>query len=285
MFKALTLGGMSSLWQYGQGSRGAASSAKYHRLLTAATSGYAGDEAEQWHASLQRARKTLAEHLRAAVPPLSAARLRAEQTALDEAFIRLGGVIEANPEPLDTSPPPSAVDGGENDPARPRVFEPPDTAGKVLAAEPPAASSPQAAAESKLAETTPQAGNDNAKGASRAERLNSILREFQADSSGVEGSALISEDGLLIASSLSEEAEELRVAGMTATLHSLGTRAARELARGAVQEIVVRGDRGYAVVIGVGRDMLLLAIANDASRLGLILFDMREAARSLLKLL
>jgi len=120
---------------------------------------------------------------------------------------------------------------------------------------------------------------------SRVDELNRILRKLQNDSAGVEASALISEDGLMIASALASDMEDTRVAGMTATLLSLGGRASTELRRGAVQEVIVRGDHGYAVLISAGRGTLLLALANESSKLGLIFFDMREAVVGLQKVL
>jgi predicted regulator of Ras-like GTPase activity (Roadblock/LC7/MglB family) len=72
---------------------------------------------------------------------------------------------------------------------------------------------------------------------------------------------------------------------MAATLLNLGSRAALELTRGAVQEVIVRGERGYAVLISAGRGALLLAITNESSKLGLVFFDMREAIRALQKVL
>jgi len=120
---------------------------------------------------------------------------------------------------------------------------------------------------------------------SRLEELNGILRKLQSDSPGLEAGALISEDGLMIASALTPELDETRVAGMTATLLNLGTRAALELARGEVKEVIIRGERGYAVMIDAGRGALLLALANESAKLGLIFFDMHEAIRSLKKVL
>lgn len=111
----------------------------------------------------------------------------------------------------------------------------------------------------------------------RLDQLNSTLRRLQNASPGVEAAAVISEDGLMIASALSQDLDEMRVAGMTATLLSLGTRAAGELRRGAVQEVIVRGDDGYAVMINAGRGALLLVLANEDAKLGLIFFDMRDA--------
>ncbi len=122
-------------------------------------------------------------------------------------------------------------------------------------------------------------------GMTRLDELNRILRKLQTDSPGIEASALISEDGLMIARAETVNMEETRVAGMTATLLNLGTRAAAELSRGAVQEVIVRGEHGYAVVISAGRGALLLAVTNETSKLGLVFFDMREAIRALQQVL
>ncbi len=119
----------------------------------------------------------------------------------------------------------------------------------------------------------------------RLDKLNRILRKLQTDSPGIEASALISEDGLMIARAETVNMEETRVAGMTATLLNLGTRAAVELSRGAVQEVIVRGEYGYVVVISAGRGTLLLTVTNESSKLGLVFFDMREAIRALQQVL
>ncbi|MFM2416764.1 MAG: hypothetical protein RL385_1487, partial [Pseudomonadota bacterium] len=84
---------------------------------------------------------------------------------------------------------------------------------------------------------------------SRVNTLNRILRGLQSSSPDVEASALISEDGLMIASALPQHIDETRVAGMSATLSSLGARAAAELERGQVEEVLVRGSEGYAVMM------------------------------------
>lgn len=115
----------------------------------------------------------------------------------------------------------------------------------------------------------------------RFDSLNKVLSTLQSSSPGVEASALISSDGLMIASALSQDFDETRVAGMTATLLNLGSRAATELKRGEVSEVIVRGEQGYAVMISAGRGALLLVLAKEATPLGLIFFDMREAIKSI----
>ncbi len=113
---------------------------------------------------------------------------------------------------------------------------------------------------------------------SRVENLNKILRALQSGSPDVEASALISEDGLMIASALPQHVEEARVAGMSATLLSLGTRAAGELERGALDEVLIRGKEGFAVMLDAGSGTLLLAMASRQAKLGLLFLDMRRAA-------
>jgi len=120
---------------------------------------------------------------------------------------------------------------------------------------------------------------------SRADELNRVLQRLQYDSPGVEASALISEDGLMIASVLSSGMDEARVAGMTATLLNLGSRAAVELSRGGLREVIVRGEHGYIVLVNAIRGALLLAVTNERAKLGITLFDMREAVRALSKVL
>jgi len=119
----------------------------------------------------------------------------------------------------------------------------------------------------------------------RTESLNKVLKHLQAGSPEVEASALITEDGLMVASALPQDLDDTRVAGMSATLLSLGTRAVAEMHRGEVQEVIVRGEAGYAIMITAGRGVLLLAVANERAKLGLIFFDMREAINAIKQIL
>lgn len=116
---------------------------------------------------------------------------------------------------------------------------------------------------------------------SRTERLNRTLRRLQADSPDVEASALISEDGLMIASALPADMEEVRVGGMSATLHSLGSRAAHMLTLGELQQVLIRGENGYAVMLRATAGTMLLVLTNTRAKLGLIFLDMSQAAEQI----
>ena len=119
----------------------------------------------------------------------------------------------------------------------------------------------------------------------RVEQLNRILRSLQNSSPDLEACALISEDGLVIASALPQHVQEMRVAGMAATLLSLGERAANELSRGKLNQVLIRGDEGYVVMTRAGTGTLLLALAGKEAKLGLVFYDMDHAATEIRKIL
>lgn len=120
---------------------------------------------------------------------------------------------------------------------------------------------------------------------SRVDSLNKVLRGLQSGSPDVEASALISEDGLMIASALPQHVEEARVAGMTATLLGLGTRASTELERGDLQEVLIRGKEGYACMMDAGSGTLLLCMATREAKLGLLFLDMRRSVEDIRRVL
>ena len=121
--------------------------------------------------------------------------------------------------------------------------------------------------------------------ASRTQELNRILRGLQTGTPDIEASALISEDALMIASALPQHYEELRVAGMSSTLLSLGTRAATELERGAVEQVLIRGQNGYVVMVTAAPGTVLLVLTTKEAKLGLIFLDMSRAVEAIKKIL
>ena len=111
------------------------------------------------------------------------------------------------------------------------------------------------------------------------------LRELQASSPDIEASAIVSVDGLSIASALPQGVEEDRVSAMSAAMLSLGERIASELGRGSLEQVYIKGPKGYVMLMSVGEEAVLTALAREQAKLGLILLDMRRAAEDLAKLI
>ena len=116
---------------------------------------------------------------------------------------------------------------------------------------------------------------------SRTERMVDRLRDLQAGTPDIEGSAVVSVDGLMMATALSSDVEEDRVAAMSAAMQSLGERIAGELGRGEVQQVFVKGEEGYVFLSAIGMEAVLTVLARSDAKLGLIFLDMRRAAQDL----
>ena len=116
---------------------------------------------------------------------------------------------------------------------------------------------------------------------SRTELLVDRLRDLQAGTADVEASALVSVDGLIIASSLPAGVEEDRVSAMSAAMLSLGERIAGELGRGTLDQVYIKGARGYVVLTAVGGEAVLTVLARSSAKLGMVFLEMRRAAEYL----
>ena len=113
---------------------------------------------------------------------------------------------------------------------------------------------------------------------SKADRLAAVLDSFLDVSAETEAAAVVSADGLPMASALPPHVEEDRLAAMSAALLTLGERAADGLGRGELGQVFVEGDSGYVVLMSAGPHAVLVAITSKESKVGLVLFEMRRAA-------
>jgi len=119
---------------------------------------------------------------------------------------------------------------------------------------------------------------------SRTDQLVERLRDLQISSPDVEAAAIVSVDGLSIASSLPSNVEEDRVSAMSAAMLSLGERIANELGRGGLEQVYVKGEHGYVILSAIGDEAVLTVLAREQAKLGLIFLDMSRAVKELDKL-
>lgn len=110
------------------------------------------------------------------------------------------------------------------------------------------------------------------------------LKDLQASSPDVEASAVISVDGLTIASALPESIEGDRVAAMSAAMLSLGERISGELGRGVLDQVYIRGENGFMILMAVGDEAVLTVLARKQAKLGLLFLDMRRVTQDLTEL-
>lgn len=120
---------------------------------------------------------------------------------------------------------------------------------------------------------------------SRSQLMVDRLQELQASSPDIQASAVVSVDGLTIASALPQGVEEDRVSAMSAAMLSLGERIASELGRGSLEQVYIKGEEGYVMLMSIGEDAVLTTLSRAQAKLGLIFLDMRRATEDISELM
>ena len=119
----------------------------------------------------------------------------------------------------------------------------------------------------------------------REDMLSSVLTELNGTSADIEASAVISTDGLMIASALPQGMDEDRVGAMSAAMLSLGDRTSNELGRGELEQVLIKGDNGFVLMTHAGDDAVVTVMAKPRAKLGLIFLDVKRAAENISQML
>lgn len=119
----------------------------------------------------------------------------------------------------------------------------------------------------------------------KAEKLASALHDFIRSSPDLQAAAVVSFDGLAMASALPADMDEDRLGAMSAALLSLGEQAAKGLGRGDMRQLFVEGENGFVFLMSARDQAVLAAVADHSAKIGLMLFEMRRAADTIGELL
>ena len=114
--------------------------------------------------------------------------------------------------------------------------------------------------------------------ASRSSRLDRALADLLGQAPEVEAAAVVSFDGLPMASALPATMDEDRVAAMSAALLSLGERAAEGLGRGALSQVYIEGEQGTVFLVSADDEAVLVAVAAKGAKVGMMLYEVRRSA-------
>ncbi|MGN6331134.1 MAG: roadblock/LC7 domain-containing protein [Motilibacteraceae bacterium] len=115
-------------------------------------------------------------------------------------------------------------------------------------------------------------------GPGRASRLARVLGDLLAQAPELEAAAVVTFDGLPMASALPPGMDEDRVAAMSAALLSLGERAAEGLGRGDLSQVFVEAEDGTVFLVSADDEAVLVAVAARGAKTGLMLYEVRHAA-------
>lgn len=114
-----------------------------------------------------------------------------------------------------------------------------------------------------------------------SEKLGNILQTFVSGAVEIQGAAIVTPDGLSLSSVLTPGMDEERVAAMSAAMLSLGERIGDELARGVLDRVFIEGDQGYGILTNCGQDAVLLVLASNLAKQGILQLEIKRIVAEL----
>lgn len=115
--------------------------------------------------------------------------------------------------------------------------------------------------------------------------LTDILKKMQAVNNEVEGSSVVSVQGLPICSVLSKDVNDGIVSAMSAAILSVSERAVEELARGELKRILIEGVDGIIILSKAGENAILCTLAKSDASLGMVFLNIQSVSKKIAMLL
>ncbi|MHA1748793.1 MAG: roadblock/LC7 domain-containing protein, partial [Promethearchaeota archaeon] len=109
----------------------------------------------------------------------------------------------------------------------------------------------------------------------KAQKLTQILKELEKNTS-IDGSAIVTLKGQMMASSLHSDIDERAVAAMAAALTSVGLRVGDTLKIGNLGQMTVAGSDRIILLNSMKRSVLIALAPSDA-KIGLLDFEIGQA--------
>ena len=112
-----------------------------------------------------------------------------------------------------------------------------------------------------------------------------LLRQMEAVNSEIQGSAIVSVQGLPICSVLARDVNDGIVSAMSAAILSVSERAVEELARGELKRILIEGLEGIIILSRAGNNAILCTLCNAEASLGMVFLNIQSVSRRIAELL
>jgi uncharacterized protein len=110
-----------------------------------------------------------------------------------------------------------------------------------------------------------------------AGNLDRVLADLRALSGDIDSCGVLSKDGELLSSSHGEGVDRERVTAMLAALANRAERVARENGKEHASQVRVKAEGGYVLLVRLEGGGTLAATTSPDARVGLVLYDMRNA--------
>jgi predicted regulator of Ras-like GTPase activity (Roadblock/LC7/MglB family) len=114
-----------------------------------------------------------------------------------------------------------------------------------------------------------------------ATTLKPILSRLNSISQEIEASAVMTRDGLTLASKIRDDVNPDRLGAMCASLLSLSDKTAKELSRGNLKQVLIEGDQGCVLIVHIGKHAVLAVVSKPSSNLGMVFVEARKVAKEI----
>jgi len=115
--------------------------------------------------------------------------------------------------------------------------------------------------------------------------LTDLLRRMEAVNADIQGSAIVSVQGLPICSVLARDVNDGIVSAMSAAILSVSERAVEELARGDLKRILIEGLDGIIILSKAGANAILCTLARSDASLGMVFLNIQSVSKKISELL
>lgn len=117
-----------------------------------------------------------------------------------------------------------------------------------------------------------------------ATKARGLLRTLAGRVDCVRSSAIVTFDGLMLASVLADGVGGERFGAMCASLLALSTRAAKEVERGELRQVILDGKQGPMLLSRAGNVGVLAIAADPTPNLGRLILEAKSTATALAEL-
>lgn len=108
---------------------------------------------------------------------------------------------------------------------------------------------------------------------------------MEAVNAEIQGSAIVSVQGLPICSVLARDVNDGIVSAMSAAILSVSERAVEELARGNLKRILIEGDEGTIILSKAGENAILATLTKADAALGMVFLNIESVSKKISTLL
>jgi len=112
-----------------------------------------------------------------------------------------------------------------------------------------------------------------------------LLRKMEAVNADIQGSAIVSVQGLPICSVLARDVNDGIVSAMSAAILSVSERAVEELARGDLKRILIEGVDGIIILSKAGSNAILATLTKAEASLGMVFLNIQSVSQKIADLL